>query len=56
MSGLFISLGTPANLVFVCGKCVMPTGKQLYVGYVDKVETVPFGTTACSKQHVHVVQ
>ena len=37
MSGVLSQWG-PANLLFVCDKCVTPTGKALYVGYVPKAE------------------
>ena len=35
-SGLLISLWEPANSLFVCDKYVMPTGKRLHAGYVQK--------------------
>ena len=32
--GLLISLWDPGNPLFLCDKCVTPTGKQWYVAYV----------------------
>ena len=59
VSDLLISLWESANLLFVRKKYVMPTGKRLNAGYVQKAEArknISFDTTARSKQHVRVVQ
>jgi len=64
MSGLLISLWDPANQLFIPDKYVMPTRKRLHVSYIQKqtevIDTTELtgiiDTTACSKQHVRVMQ
>ena len=50
MSGSLINLWDPANPLFLRNKYVTPTGKKLYIGYIQKAEAnkkVPAETTAC---------